>query len=161
MKMALLWPYQTTKRALQQVAVLIILTCLCLERLQQKKTSGVTASLFFSFFFFPFFLFSFFCSDRLSLWYQVNWARHCPFWDNLLPQLHYQATVLTDRFLLFKVPSNKLYPLILILSLKGLRKLKRLTFFLKLNKSLLSIGKYCISIMENVKRQKLKLQIFL
>lgn len=158
--MALLWPYQTTKRALQQVAVLIIFTCLCLERLQQKKTSGVTASLFFSFFF-PFFLFSFFCSDRLSLWYQVNWARHCPFWDNLLPQLHYQATVLTDRFLLFKVPSNKLYPLILILSLKGLRKLKRLTFFIKLNKSLLSIGKYCISIMENVKRQKLKLQIFL
>jgi len=85
-------------------------------------------------------------------------VRHCSFSDNLLPQLHYQAIVLTDIFLLFKVPSNKLYPFLLIPSLKGLRKLKRLTFFIKLSISLLSVGKHCISIMENVKREKLKLQ---
>lgn len=138
--------------SLQQVAALIICTGLCLERLQKKRISGVKASLF------AVSLCYCCCSDGLSLWYQVNWVRYCSFWDNSLPQLHYQATVLRDCFLLFKVLSNKLYPFIHILDLKVWRKLKRLTFYIKHSKSELSIGERCISIKENVKRKKLKLQ---
>lgn len=144
-------------RSLQQVAALIICAGLCLEGLQKKSLSVVKTCLF---------AVSLcyccccccFCSDGLPLWYHANWVRYCSFWDNSLPQLHYQATVLSDSFLLFKVLSNKLYPFIHIPSLKVWRKLKRLTLFIKCSKSELSIGKNCTSIMENFKREKLKLQ---
>lgn len=142
--------------SLQQVAALIICTRSCLESLQEKRNSGAKASLFaVSLCYCCCFCF---CSDGLPLWYQVNWVRYCSFWDNSLPQLHYQATVLTDSFLLFKVLSNRLYTFIHIPSLNVWRKLKRLTFFIKCSKSEQPIGKHCISIIENAKREKLKLQ---
>lgn len=152
--MALLWPYQTTRdlynRLLHWSSALVCAWKGC----RKKRISVVKASLF---------AVSLCCcccfySYRLPLWYQVNWVRYCSFWDNSVPQLHYQATVLSDSFLLFKVLSNKLYPFTHILSLKAGRKFRRLIFFIKCSKSELSIGKHCISIMENVKREKLKLQ---
>lgn len=148
--MALLWPYQTTcdlyNRLLHWSSALVCAWKGCRKKRISVKSSPLL-SLFVIIVVVVFVQMDFHSDTRLIGWDTVH--------SEITQSYH---SVLSDSFLLFKVLSSKLYPFIHILSLKAGRKFKRLTFFIKCSKSELSIGKHCISIMENVKREKLKLQ---